>query len=85
MWMVEDAMEGQLNAGKSRQGDARELYRLELNGREVFKLQRLLRRVATNNDNYFQVEEAVELGRALRREVAKNHHRGLPPGGTGGE
>jgi len=85
MEAINEMTEGRVSMGKSRCGDDRAIYRLDLNGSEVYQLQRTLEALAVKSEDYFQVKRVVLLAEAIRREVAKNQDRGLPQGDKGGE
>lgn len=81
---IDEALEGRVTVGKSRRGDEREIHHLILNGRQVYRMQRLLEGLAVNEENYFRVREAVLLAEALREAVSDGDDRGPLQGGTGG-
>ena len=81
---LDEVYEGVVTATKCRNGDARQIYPLELTGRDVYKLQRLLEARAVQEECYLDVEEAVLLSRSLREAVKQARRRGLPQGGGDG-
>lgn len=74
---LDEIYEGVVTATKCRDGDARQIYPLELSGRDIFKLQRLLETRAVQEDGYLNVREAVLLAESLREAVKLARRRGL--------
>jgi len=68
-WMVEEALEGSLRAGRSRGGRQGVMVTLSLTERSVYQLQRMLEDLAAPNGDYFKTRAAVLLSEDLRLAV----------------
>jgi len=84
MWEVDTALEGSLRAGESVGSEGAAIYQLELSGKEIFQLQRLLEELAVESGNYFRVRVAVLLSEAVRKAVKEDLERGRPQGAIDG-
>lgn len=82
---IKGDLDGRLTMTRTRDGDARDKYQLELNGRFIFKVQRILEKQAVNEEDYFKVREAVLLAEELREAVKLAKKQGPPQGDESGE
>lgn len=90
-WMIEDALEGSLRAGRAKGGRTGVMLTLSLPERSVYQLQRLLEDLAAPNGDYFKTRAAVLLSEDLRlavvdwqEQVADHEARGKVFAGGGG-
>jgi len=81
---IDQDLEGRVSATRCRDGDVRDHYHLDLSGRDVFQMQRLLEETAVEKQNYFAVREAVLLAENLREAVKQARQQGPPQGGESG-
>jgi hypothetical protein len=71
MWQVEDALEGRLSVGKSRNGSGNEECTLRMSGKRLYQLQKFLEEEAEKGGVYFRVRMCVVLAEELREAVSR--------------
>jgi hypothetical protein len=68
-WMIDDALAGRINVGRSRKGDFTGDVQLTLDGRLVYQLQKFLEEESTRSDSYFRTRWLVLMSEELRLAV----------------
>ena len=79
-WMVQEALEGRITAGKSHKGDVAEQVSLTLQGKTVYQLQQFLEDEIKHGGDFFRVRWLVLLHEEIRMGVAeeKAREQGMP-------
>lgn len=68
-WMIEEALEGSLRAGKSKGGRKGVMATLSLPERSVYQLQRILEGIVAPDGDFFKKRAALLLSEDLRLAV----------------